>query len=799
MSLIRQLFGLSSCVLITACSTPAVQPMGDPALSFPGEIHLKNLRQLTFGGTNAEAYWSFDGRNLSFQHKGQHKGKGLPGGDPSCDQIYWMKANGMDPIAISKNKGRTTCAYFTSDDQRILFSSTYQGKPESETCPTPPDLSQGYVWPIYNTYQMYSTLLDGSDFRPVEPGAPRAYNAEATVCKDGSVVFTSDRDGDLELYIGKLNSMHTLTDLKRITHTPGYDGGAFFSHDCSQIIWRASRPRPGKEMEDYQALLKQHLVRPGKLELWIANADGTHARQVTRIGSASFAPYLSPDNQSIIFSSNPRNPGGRLFDLYRIRTNGTRLEQVTFSNVFDSFPIFSPDGKYLAFSSNRNAKAARETNIFIADWVEGSPLPISMDDKDPANRLQATIETLSAPEMEGRGMGSAGLTKAVDLIAERFKKIGLKPFFETFQKVPHGEGYKHFAEFRIPDTDKITSDQNVLGTWGNGCGKTPAVLLGAHVDHLGHGAPNSMEPSKTGIHPGADDNASGVAGLLEVAQKIASTPEMEKSTCFAFAAFVGEEVGTGGSARLVEDLKKGRALPKVMLNLDMIGRMENNTVIVFGTESAKEWKELLEPSCAEFQLKCPGGGDGYTPSDQMAFYLAGIPVLHFFTGAHEDYHRTTDTADKINATGALQTVDLAVSLALKSMPRKQRFTYQKSTSPTMFGRLGFERQRAKSGAYLGTIPDFSAMTDPKSIQNSETGVKLAGARTGSPGEKAGIKQGDVIFGIENEAGLLVLKPINTLEDFMNVLVELKPTQKVQLLIRRDGKKLKLPAEIGKKE
>ncbi|MEK6706429.1 MAG: M20/M25/M40 family metallo-hydrolase, partial [Bdellovibrionota bacterium] len=743
---------------LAACGHGPAKSNMDPSLTYPGEKRFKNLRQLTSGGTNAEAYWSFDGKWLSFQHKGTGMHKYIDSESergPECDQIYLMNSSGTKFLPISINKGRTTCSFFYPDNKRVLFSST---KSTGDNCPPTPDMSKGYVWPIYNSYQIYSTKSDGTDLQPLEPGAPRAYNAEATICHDGSVIFTSDRDGDLELYTGKLDSLGTLTGIKRITHAMGYDGGAFFSHDCKQIVWRASRPRQGKEMDDYKALLSQHLVRPGELEIWIANSDGTHARQVTRLRAASFAPSFTQDGKKILFSSNPRDPNGHKFDLYMINVNGTGLERVSFSDTFDSFPMFSPDGRFLAFSSNRNGTAPRETNVFIAEWVNTSPDDsnnISTEDQDPANRFLALIQELSAPELEGRGLFTSGRTKAEVLLAQRFQAIGLKPFFDVFKKAAkYGSGFMHNIEIRVPTTNNIGKANNVAGVFGNGCGKTQPVVIGAHLDALGLGAENSLEPTRTGLHPGADDNASGIAALLEAARIIGNKNDLRQS-CFVFMGFAGEEVGTAGSSRFVEMLQNAQIKPKAMLNMDMVGRMDNNTLIVFGTASAKEWKKIVEDSCTDYRLNCPGGGDGYGPSDQMAFYMMGIPVLHFFTGPHEDYHRTTDTPDKINATGGVQVSEVVASIALKSADPQQKFNLQKVSTPVLFGRQIFEKKRAPSGAYLGTIPDYASLTAVTATNEKTTsansaadhGVKIAGTRPGSPAEKAGLIRGDILFGI----------------------------------------------------
>jgi len=320
-------------------------------LELPEERHLRNVRQLTFGGENAEAYFSFDGKELILQST-------RDGGE--CDQEYVMGADGSSPRLVSTGRGRVTCGYFFPAGDRILYSSTHALGP---ACPPRPDMSQGYVWALYD-YQIYTARPDGSDLRPLAP-AP-AYNAEATISRDGWIVFTSTRDGDLDLYKMRLDG----SGLVRLTSTLGYDGGAFFSADGKRIVYRASRPKEGAEAEAYRALLARKLVRPTQLEIWVMNADGSDQRQVTRLGAASFAPFFHPDGRRIIFASNVGDPKGRNFDLWLVNDDGSGLERVTWNETFDGFPMFSPDGKKLVFASNRNGSRPGETNVFIADWVE---------------------------------------------------------------------------------------------------------------------------------------------------------------------------------------------------------------------------------------------------------------------------------------------------------------------------------------------------------------------------------------------------------------------------------------------
>jgi Tol biopolymer transport system component len=330
-------------------STPAA-PEG--SLTHPGERRLANLRQLTFGGENAEAYFSFDGAWLSFQSTRE----GI-----ACDQIFVMRTDGSDARMISSGKGRTTCAYFMPGGRTVLYASTHLG---GDACPPRPDFSRGYVWALYPDYDIFvQDLKSGMLTRLTStPG----YDAEATVAPNGKqIVFTSVRDGDLDLYSMKLDG----TDVRRLTNEPGYDGGAFYSPDSTMIVFRASRPE-GEALDRYKELLGRGLIEPRALEIFVMNADGTRKRQVTRNGAANFAPYFTPDGKRIIFSSNLADPKGRNFDLYLVNLDGTGLERVTYNDTFDGFPMFSPDGKKLVFSSNRLAGKPGDTNVFIADWRE---------------------------------------------------------------------------------------------------------------------------------------------------------------------------------------------------------------------------------------------------------------------------------------------------------------------------------------------------------------------------------------------------------------------------------------------
>jgi Tol biopolymer transport system component len=324
-------------------------------LLFPGERRLKNIKQLTFGGENAEAYFSFDGKKLIFQSKRDGR---------NCDQIYTMNIDGSEVKMVSTGFGRTTCSYFLKGDKKIIYSSTHLGGKE---CPPAPDYSRGYVWAIYPSYDIFVANADGTGLQRLTdtPG----YDAEATISPDGKkIVFTSMRDGDLDIYVMDIDGKN----VKRLTSELGYEGGAFFSPDGKKIVYRAYHPKTPEEIERYKKRLSENLIEPNVFEIWIMDADGKNKRQVTNLGVASFAPFFTPDGKRIIFSTNyfATDPKKRNFELALINIDGTGLERVTFNDTFDGFPMFSPDGKKLVFASNRNASVPGETNVFIADWVE---------------------------------------------------------------------------------------------------------------------------------------------------------------------------------------------------------------------------------------------------------------------------------------------------------------------------------------------------------------------------------------------------------------------------------------------
>lgn len=343
--------------------TPFVITAGKPVDPLPGEKRLRNVRQLTFGGENAEAYWSNDGTRLIFQRRDT---------PADADQIHVLDLATGETRRVSTGTGRTTCAYFLQGDRRILFGSTHHHGAEP---PVVKMTGRGYQWAVHREYDIFTANVDGSDLRQITstPG----YDTEATVCPvTGTIVFTSVRDGDLELYTMEPDG----SNVQRITNRPGYDGGAFFSHDGSKFVFRSAFPRDAEQAAEDAQLLGQQLVRPSHMEITVCNRDGSGFRQVTSNGAANFAPYWLPDDRRILFASNAEglaearrtgnHAAARNFDLFLIHEDGSGLEQVTFCPEFDSFPMFSPDGRYLVFASNRYGARQGETNIFVAEWVD---------------------------------------------------------------------------------------------------------------------------------------------------------------------------------------------------------------------------------------------------------------------------------------------------------------------------------------------------------------------------------------------------------------------------------------------
>ena len=359
--LFRTPAALAAALLLAACGSAADSPdsAADSAAAAPvvtiepeaaEQPYLANLRQLTFGGENAEAYWSANGEYITFQSTRDGR---------TCDQQYVMRADGSDVKQISVG-GKTTCGFFYNNDSRVFFAATHHA---DSACPPRPDPSQGYVWPL-DKYDIYTSNPDGTDLQRLTNYG--VYTAEGVLSPDGkSIVFTSTKDGDLDIYTMNVDG----TNVKQLTNTRGYDGGPWWSPDGTKIVYRAHHPSDSAELAEYDRLLAQDIIRPCKVELFVMNSDGSNQTQITTLGGANFGPTWTPDGQRIIFSSNHTNPRSRDFNLYVVNLDGSNLTQITTHPEFDGFPMFSPDGTKLIWASNRNAKVEGETNVFVADWV----------------------------------------------------------------------------------------------------------------------------------------------------------------------------------------------------------------------------------------------------------------------------------------------------------------------------------------------------------------------------------------------------------------------------------------------
>ena len=341
----------------------AITVQSQDSVLFAGEKHFKNIHQLTNSGDNAEAYWSFDGKRITFQRTNPKEGI-------NCDEIVM----GVVPTklkdtftykSISGGKARTTCSYFTKDGAHIIYASTKNG---GDQCPPAVDRAKygnKYIWPLYSTYDIYMADTSGKIIKQLTKSD--GYDAEGTLSYDGKkMIYCSVKDGDLDLYVMELATGKEI----KVTNTLGYDGGAWFSPDGKKIVWRASRPTSAEDVAEYKSLLKEGLVAPTQMEVWVANADGTDAKQITHLGQANWAPNFTPDGKHIIFCSNHEYKRGFPFNMYLIDLEGNHLEKVSRDKGFDAFPMFSPDGKKIMFSSNRNNGGTRDTNLFVADWVD---------------------------------------------------------------------------------------------------------------------------------------------------------------------------------------------------------------------------------------------------------------------------------------------------------------------------------------------------------------------------------------------------------------------------------------------
>lgn len=723
---------------------------------FSPEVHLKNIRKLTSGGDNAEAYFSPDGKMLTLQIT--HPEKNIP-----CDRIFYLQLSDtlnnkwpqLNPL--SNGSGRTTCSYFMPDGKHILFASTHE---KQKSCPDFKKPEGKYVWPIFKEYDIYVADLKGKIKKKLTNTS--GYDAEATVSPKGDkIVFTSDRSGDLELWVMDIDGKNP----RQITHQLGYDGGAFFSPDGKKIVFRASRPKTEEEIKEYKELLRQGLVAPNNMEIFMCNTDGSNLKQITNLGKANWAPFFHPKGDRILFSSNHHSARGFDFQIYMIDTAGQNLQQITFDSYFNAFPMFSPDGKKLVFSSNRQGSNPRETNVFIADWIE-NPAPDSLR----VTEIKKHIDYLASDELKGRGTGTTEEIKASEYIAEHFKKYALKPLFDSLEKK---QSYFYSFSFRKKKNphDTSTADmpeiksRNVIGLLDRKAPKT--IVIGAHYDHLGLGHDhNSLDPNPEGkVHNGADDNASGTAGMMELARYFALHPDFKKYNIL-FMGYSGEELGLIGSKKWTEKPNFPLSQIAAMINLDMVGRLNDSTraLMLYGVGTSPVWVPLIDKINADYGFKIVKDSSGIGPSDQTSFYLKNIPVLHFFSGQHKDYHKPSDDPEKINYSGMHKILRYIASL-IENMPSSEQITFTPTRNPDK-GTIRFK-------VTMGIMPDYAF---------EGKGLKIDGVTEGKPAFNAGIKQGDILIELNK-------KKIHSVQDYMKLLSELEKGQKVPAKIIRYNKEM----------
>jgi len=352
------LFIIIAALLLPSCVS-TVSEQKQPGASFI-DRHMKNVTQLTMDGDNGEAYFSWDSRKLIFQSSRNGY---------ACDKIWTMNVDGSDKRMVSPDHGANTCSFFFPGEQRITFASTNH---LAGACPPKPYTPKGarYVWPLY-PYDIFTANADGTDLKKITDNPN--YDAEPVVSSDGSrIVFGSQREGNFDVYTMNADG----SDLKRLTDRMGYNGGPWFSPDNKKIVWRAWYPETEAEKAQWRDCMEKNYIIAVPLDLWVMDADGSNKKMILHNGATNFAPSWHPDGKRIIFSSNKDDwhedikQYGHNFELYLVNIDGTGLERITYNNTFDSFPMFSPDGKKLSFASNRNPQKPRETDIFIADWVD---------------------------------------------------------------------------------------------------------------------------------------------------------------------------------------------------------------------------------------------------------------------------------------------------------------------------------------------------------------------------------------------------------------------------------------------
>jgi len=718
-------------------------------LVFSQERNLRHIQKLTLGGRNAETNFSPDGKKLTLQVTNPTIGA-------HCDQIYLLDLNQKnistkDLNLISTGTGRTTCSFFMPDGKHVIYASTHEA---NKKCPPKPKprTDGKYLWPIYAEFDIYEADLNGKITRKFtdSPG----YDAEAVVSPDGKyIVFTSTRSGDLELWRMDIDGKN----LKQLTFGLGYDGGAFFSHDSKKLVFRSSRPSTPAEIKEDKDLLAENLVAPTNMEIYTMNIDGSSLKQITNLGKANWSPYFHPSDKKILFSSNHHSTRGYDFQIYSIDLDGNNLTQITYESEFNAFPMFSHDGKKLVFSSNRQAGKAHETNVFIANWVE-----TDHHENVSEQNLKKTVSHLASDQLKGRLTGSEGERKASEFISKEFKSLKLKPrngknYFQDFtydlKLNPHEES-----------SAVIINSRNVIGYLDNKASKT--IIIGAHYDHLGlNEHHNSTLMNSDGqIHNGADDNASGVSAVLELARIFSQNKTKEKAN-YVFALFSGEEDGLMGSKKFAEEVKNQYPNVISMINLDMIGRLnKDKDLTVGGVGTSPVFGEMIKKyKPAGFNLAIDSAGVG--PSDHTSFYLKDIPVLFLFTGTHSDYHKPTDDTERVNFTGLRNITHYVFNLA-NGLAEVENIPFTKT-------KISQSKAIPKYKVTLGIMPSYA---------DSKDGLQIDGVTEKRPADLAGIRAGDVLIRI----GKCEVKEVYS---YMDCLSKINSGDELPVTVVRNGKEM----------
>ena len=757
---------------------------------------ITETRQLTFEGRRAgEGYYNSDGTLMVFQSERDAT-------NPFY-QIYLMDLENGDVERISPGTGKTTCAWVHPDRRRVLFASTHadpraRQKQEEELAMRASGKERRYAWDYDEYYELFEYDRTTRAYKNLS--RVRGYDAEGSYSPDGTMVafasnrhayteplsdevvkkFELDKSLLMDIYIMKADG----TEVRRLTTTLGYDGGPFFSADGKRICWR-------RFSED-----------GARAEVFTMNLDGTDQRPLTRIGAMSWAPYFHPTGEYLIFTTNRH--GFDNFELYIVDHLGRGEPiRVTDSPGFDGLPTFTPDGANIAWTSNRTSQ--KQSQIFIGKWSHALAMQLiakqrstarSTSRRAPTSRATgvatfvATEPTtaairaidmkrhtyaLSAPKMAGRMTGSDGERRATQYAADWFAKVGLEPAGDD------GGWFQEFAFSSRLDRDKPAikgTGRNVLGVLRAKNRKDDGIIVvGAHIDHLGlHGGSSSLAANddKDSLHPGADDNASGVAALIEIAEYLKAQEadgRLGLTRDVVFAGWSGEELGLFGSKHFVKklagDSESIRDKVVANFNMDMIGRLDRK-LIVSGVGSSSIWAREVERCNAPVGLPVALVQDCYLATDTTSFYLKGVPILNVFTGAHSDYHRPSDTPDKVNYQG-MQRIGRFVALLVRSVGRM-------TSAPdyVLQERQARATPRAGSRPYLGTIPDYAEAPIP--------GLMLSGVTAGAPAAKAGVKGGDIIVEL---AGVKV-KNIN---DYAAAIDKLEIGKGAKVVVVRKDKKL----------